>query len=281
MSGMPRVDVWISAEADVTPALLDAYRAWLSPDEARQSQRFLREADRQRYLLTRGLARGVLADYTGEAPPALAFAAQVFGKPVLRAAAGAPPPPHFNLSHTCGLVVLAVCREAEVGVDVEAIDRSLDPLRLAARHFSPSERAALAAATDAQRHERFFELWTLKEAYAKALGQGLNLDLQSFSVVLDAAQPRIVEHAADGNRSSACQCRLHVPLPGYRLALVVRDAAAGIEVSLARGLPLRQFTPVPYEEGQPGMSGNGVRVPYREPSSVGIRHSDPVLGRWE
>lgn len=241
---IPRVDVWISPEADMTPALLDAYRAWLSPDEARQSQRFLREADRRRYLLTRGLARAVLADYTGQTPTALSFAVQAFGKPVLRAAADATPPPHFNLSHTRGLVVLAVCREAEVGVDVEAIDRTLDPLRLAARHFSPSERDALAASTDAQRHERFFETWTLKEAYAKALGQGLNLDLQSFSVVLDAAQPYIVEHAADGSRPSAWPCRLHVPLPGYRLALVVRDAAAGIDMRLAHGLPTEHFTPV-------------------------------------
>ena len=253
-----RVDVWISAEAEVTPALLDAYRAWMSPEEARQSQRFLRESDRQRYLLTRGLARSVLADYTGETPSTLAFAAQEFGKPILRAAQGAVAPPHFNISHTRGLVVLAVCREAELGVDVEAIDRNLDPLRLAARHFSPSERDALAAATDAQRHERFFELWTLKEAYAKALGQGLNLDLQSFSVELDAAQPRIVEHAPDGSRPSTCRCRLHVPLPGYRLALVVRDATTEIDVRLARGLPLRHFTPIRCE-GNPASTIDDAR----------------------
>jgi 4'-phosphopantetheinyl transferase len=250
---MARVDLWISSEAEVTPALLDAYRAWLSPEEERRAQRFVREEDRRRFLLARGLARGVLAGYTGEAPSMLAFAAQSFGKPVLRATTGAATPPHFNLSHTRGLVVLAVCREAEVGVDVEAIDRALDPLRLAARNFSPGERDTLAAASDAQRHERFFDLWTLKEAFVKAIGQGLNLDLQSFSVVLDAAQPRIVEHLADGSRPSACQCRLHVPLPGYRLALVVRDVAA-IDVRLARGLPLRPFTPVPDEGRQPGTS---------------------------
>jgi 4'-phosphopantetheinyl transferase len=243
LGALPRVDVWISPEAELTPVLLEAYRAWMSPDETRQSQRFLRKEDRQRYLLTRGLARGVLAGYTGETPSALAFATQEFGKPILRAAPGAFVPPHFNLSHTRGLVVLAVCREVELGVDVEAIDRRLDPLRLAGRHFSPTEREALAAAPDAQRHERFFELWTLKEAYAKALGQGLNLDLQSFSVELDAAQPRIVEHAADGDRPSACQCRLHVPLDGYQLALVVRDVGAEIDVRFAWGLPLRQFAP--------------------------------------
>ena len=244
VSGPPRVDVWISPEGELTPVLLDAYRAWMSPDEARQSQRFLREGDRQRYVLTRGVARGVLAGYTGETPSALAFATQEFGKPVLLAAPGVEAPPHFNLSHTRGLVVLAVCREAEIGVDVESIDRSLDPLRLAARHFSPSEREALAATPDAQRHERFFELWTLKEAYAKALGQGLNLDLQSFSVELGAAQPRIVEHAADGSRPSSSQCRLHVPLAGYRLALVVREFASEIDVRFARGLPLQRFAPI-------------------------------------
>lgn len=244
MGAPPRVDVWISPEAELTPVLLDAYRACMSPDEARQSQRFLREEDRRRYVLTRGLARHVLAGYTGEAPSALAFATREFGKPVLRVAPGAVAPPHFNLSHTRGLVVLAVCREAEIGIDVESIDRSLQPLRLAGRHFSPSEREMLAATPDAQRHERFFELWTLKEAYAKALGKGLSLDLQSFSVELDAEQPRIVEHAAGGSRPSSCQCRLQVPLAGYRLALVVRGSAPGIDVRFARGLPLQRFEPI-------------------------------------
>jgi 4'-phosphopantetheinyl transferase len=247
---MARVDLWISSEAEVTPALLDAYRAWLSPEEERRAQRFVREEDRRRFLLARGLARGVLAGYTGEAPSMLAFAAQSFGKPVLRATTGAATPPHFNLSHTRGLVVLAVSHEAELGVDVEAIDRNLEPRRLAGRHFSPSEREALAVATELQLHERFFELWTLKEAYAKALGQGLNLDLESFSVVLDPAQPRIVEHVAEGSRPARCQCRLYVPSPGYRLALVVRDIVAGIDVRLARGLPLRHFTQAPQGEAR-------------------------------
>jgi hypothetical protein len=80
-------------------------------------------------------------------------------------------------------------------------------------------------------------------ASAKALGQCLKLDLRSVSIELDAPQPHIVGHAVDGRRTSPCQCRLHVPLDGHRLALVVRDRASEIDVRFERGLPLRNFAP--------------------------------------
>lgn len=229
---MARVDLWLSFEAELTPRSLATYRDWLSPDETARWVRFRREEDRRRYLLARGLVRGVLSDYTQQPPEALAFDVQAQGKPVLRTAPGL----HFNLSHTRGLVALAVCREAELGVDVEAIDPSLDPLRLAARHFSPRERETLAAAEAAQ-YERFFEVWTLKEAWLKALGCGLGRDLDNFTVVLDEPEPRIIEHQAGGaDRPAQCRCRLYTPQPGYRLAIVVRGAAPRIDVRVFHGM---------------------------------------------
>lgn len=232
---MSRVDLWICREADTTPAQLDASRGWLSVDEEARWRRFLREEDRRRFLLARGLVRGVLARCTGAAPAALVFDAQAQGKPVLRGAAG--DALHFNLSHTRGMIVLAVSRDAEVGVDVEAIDRRLDPLRLAARQFSANEYAQLQATADSQRHARFIELWTVKEAYVKALGHGLGHDLRAFSVSLDAAAPSIIEHADGSDRVAPCRCWLDAPTPDFRLALVVRDASTPVEVHIAGGFP--------------------------------------------
>lgn len=226
---MARVDLWILDEAEASAAQFAASDAWLGSDERQRASRFLREDDRRRFVLARGLVRAVLGRVTGIAPAALAFDVQPHGKPVLRDGGV-----HFNLSHTRGMIALALSREVEVGVDVEAIDRRLDPLRLAARNFSASENAALADAEASQQPARFIEIWTLKEAYVKALGRGLQHDLRSFSASL--APPSIIDHVDGVDRPAACRCWLDQPAPGFRLALVARDAAA-LDIELMRGFP--------------------------------------------
>jgi 4'-phosphopantetheinyl transferase len=79
-----------------------------------------------------------------------------------------------------------------VGVDVERIDRRVDIDQLSRSVFSDAERAALMALVDDEKRKRFFQLWTLKEAYIKAVGRGLSLPLRSISVQFPiAAAPRI------------------------------------------------------------------------------------------
>ncbi|WP_175232447.1 4'-phosphopantetheinyl transferase family protein [Paraburkholderia humisilvae] len=211
----------MSSEAGATPALLETYRTWLSDDEALQWRRFRREEDGRRYLLARGLVRGVLADRTGLRPDRLEFTVNPWGKPALRGETDASL--HFNQCHTRGLMALVACHEAEVGVDVEAIDRDIDVLRVASHCSSAQERAMLEATPEDRRAERFIELWTLKEAWVKAVGRGLSLALDSFSVLIDMEWPRVVEHAADGSREAQCQRRLYAPSTAHRLALAVRD----------------------------------------------------------
>lgn len=86
----------------------------------------------------------------------------------------------FNLSHTEGLVVLAVA-ETDVGVDVEWLDRPGRTVELADRYFAPAEAAALQALPIELQRDRFFDLWTLKESYIKARGLGLAIPLASFT----------------------------------------------------------------------------------------------------
>lgn len=86
----------------------------------------------------------------------------------------------FNLSHTEGLVVLAVA-ETDVGVDVEWLDRPGRTVELADRYFAPSEVASLKALPEVIQRDRFFDLWTLKESYIKARGLGLAMPLAKFA----------------------------------------------------------------------------------------------------
>ena len=157
----------------------------LSDEERARQQRFRFARDQDSYLLAHALVRRTLSELLGVPPAALAFEAGEHGRPELIAPRRAPRL-RFNLSHTEGLVACAFAVEHDVGVDVEHVDRRVEIEQLARSVFSEAERAALFALPTAQAQRvRFFELWTLKEAYIKAVGIGLGLPLQAISLQLD------------------------------------------------------------------------------------------------
>ena len=177
-----RIDLWCTFLGDVDQGLMAKYRTWLCEAERVRQARFHFEADRRRHLVARALVRSVLSRYGATAPQDWLFSADANGRPRI-----ANPPPglalDFNLSHAGELAVLAVAADRAVGVDVESMARETDTDRLE-RYFAPAERAALAALPAAGRRQRFFELWTLKESYLKARGEGLSLPLDACAFEL-------------------------------------------------------------------------------------------------
>lgn len=154
-------------------------RAILTEQEVDSCFAFHRDEDRCRAFVTRALLRETLSRYAPVRPEAWEFSLGSHGKPAIAGPAGLRL--RFNLSHTGGLVACALTLDDDIGVDLEDMTRELDPLELAEHVFSREEITALRAlAPDAQRR-RFFESWTLKEAYLKARGLGLALDPQSVS----------------------------------------------------------------------------------------------------
>src|SRR5438094_10495422 len=79
----------------------------------------------------------------------------------------------FNVSHSKSLGLYAVTRDRRVGVDIERIRPLPDLDEIAERVFSPEERLALRRLPPARRPEGFFNCWSRKEAYGKAIGYGL------------------------------------------------------------------------------------------------------------
>jgi 4'-phosphopantetheinyl transferase len=148
-------------------------------------------ADRDRFVASHVALRGILASYLETMPSSLAFGAGPHGKPFV----DAPAPGRslrFSLSHSGDIALVAVSREREVGVDVERVRPRDDFDGFAARYFSPRERAALAGVAPDDRLRAFFEIWTLKEAYLKACGDGLLRELDAFDVTVADAQPRLL-----------------------------------------------------------------------------------------
>jgi 4'-phosphopantetheinyl transferase len=89
----------------------------------------------------------------------------------------------FNLSHARGLVGVAVST-APIGLDIEYIDRGIDPVEIFEDILTAAEIQPLLALDPAQMRRRFFRLWTLKEAYLKAIGAGFSVEPRSFSFEL-------------------------------------------------------------------------------------------------
>jgi 4'-phosphopantetheinyl transferase len=180
------IHIWQST-LDVGEEQARRWSRLLSEDEREQAARFRFERHRLRYIAGRAQLRMLLARYLDASPAELVFSYGLNGKPSLPA-----PAPHFNLSHSGALALYAVTADAEVGVDVELYDPSFPNLGIPERFFAPDEVRALRALPEELQPRGFLELWTRKEAFIKARGDGLSLALDSFSVTLGRDRPSLV-----------------------------------------------------------------------------------------
>jgi 4'-phosphopantetheinyl transferase len=153
----------------------------LSDSEVARVGRFLSPLHGERYTVAHGRLRQVLASLLSLAPRQIEFAVGADGKPEL-AGVAASAGLYFNLSHSGSRGLLGWSWRREIGVDVEVWRSMRDAAALVRRYFSAVEVAAWDALAPVQQHEAFFNLWTRKEAYVKALGRGLGLPLHSFDV---------------------------------------------------------------------------------------------------
>ncbi len=182
---------------------LAEWSSCLSDDERRTRSRGLDQPTREQALVSRGLLRRALSKAAPVAPERWRFDVTEHGRPV---AVGPRRAPSFNISHSGGIIVCVIGDAPELGVDVEDTNRVLDLEALARVSFSARELTGLHALAGDARRERFFALWTLKEAYLKARGAGLTLPLDGFTMgALHTDAPCIdfeasIDDTADGWR---------------------------------------------------------------------------------
>jgi 4'-phosphopantetheinyl transferase len=212
------VHVWRAA-LDQPRERLDRLRGALAPDERERASRFHFERDRRRFAAARGLLREILSRYAGLPADALRFGYTSYGKPHLAEEWGGGV--RFNVSHSGELMLCAVGRGREVGVDIEQVRADVEHEEIAGRFFSEREVAALRALPVGLRREAFFLCWTRKEAYIKGIGEGLSLPLDSFDVSLAPGEPAsLLAVRGDGRAAARWTLRALEPGPGYHAALV-------------------------------------------------------------
>lgn len=178
--------LWLLDMDQLTEDMVTQQKNILSISELTRVQTLKRR--QLQFMATRTLVRKCLSLYTGINPQDLPLSVEPKGKPFL---AGVPI--KFNLSHCGNMAVLAVGLHNEIGVDIESITRNRGQRNIAMRYFHPQEIAHLALLNDAQHNQYFYRLWTLKEAFFKAIGTGIaaGLDKAAFTLADDTIIARL------------------------------------------------------------------------------------------
>jgi 4'-phosphopantetheinyl transferase len=167
--------------------------------------------------------RKIISAYLALAPEEVRFDYNKYGKPSIsedqnRGALS------FNLSHSNSMALYAVARGRRVGVDVEYMREDFATLEIAERFFSKGEIDALKAAPIDQRTKAFFNCWSRKESYIKAIGMGVSYPLDGFTVSLapDVA-PTLLNVDADATEAARWKMYELDVAEGYAAALIVEN----------------------------------------------------------
>lgn len=214
------VQVW-AVNLDLPQPMLDKLFNWLSADEKSRVARLKFPLHQQRLIASRACLRYLLASFLHCLPSEVHLSYGAYGKPFVEAAL------EFNSSDTQHLTLIAFSPNLPVGIDVEYCRRQVEALTLAERFFSELEIQALKALPEQHRMLAFYHIWTRKEAFIKALGQGLSFPLADFSVSSAAEEPAILlEVNHDPAQAHNWQLVNLTPGQDFVAALAVNSATA-------------------------------------------------------
>jgi 4'-phosphopantetheinyl transferase len=227
------VHVWIMP-VRAPEAVIAGLERVLSEDELEQASRFRFPHLRDSYIVSHGVLRHLLARYLDQAPADIAFVRGAQGKPAVSPSS----PLQFNLTHSGGMAAVALANGCAVGIDLEHLRPMTDIEEIAGRYFCPEEAAEILALPPDKRDRAFFSCWTRKEAYIKAIGDGLSCPLDSFQVTIQPnTQPRLVHIAGDTGTAAAWTLHDLSLAPDHIAALAYRDQARIISI-----FPIEDFS---------------------------------------
>lgn len=214
------VDIWLARLADIDDGMRRAYEDLLDTSEKSRLSRFIASHARDQYLIARALLRTALSCHADVPRKAWRFGSNAHGKPHI-IAPDIRVPLRFNLSHTQDAIACAVSHGLELGVDIEYVPYDQDFLEVVPMVLAPAEAAELNLLRPPARRRRFYTLWTLKEAYLKAVGTGLSVPLDTLQFHPDCRPLRIEFTSNSAEEPAHWHFESLFPTPEHALALAV------------------------------------------------------------
>ena len=212
------VHVW-AVQLDRDASVIREMATLLDDEERDRASRFRRRVDRDRFIIAHAALRRILARYLRKPAQSLRFRRDRFGKPSLAHRTDVT----FNMAHADSVALIAVAAGRPVGVDVERVTHLDDAFDVAEICFAPAERRVLHAVPAEQVSDTFFNCWTRKEAFIKAVGTGLSAPLKAFEVSLEPDTPARLCRVSGSERVAASWTMEALqPATGYVGALAVR-----------------------------------------------------------
>jgi 4'-phosphopantetheinyl transferase len=210
------------ARLDVGFEVVRALVALLSDEERQRASRFAFDRDRRRFTVGRARLRQLLGARLGMRPQSVELTYRPHGKPGL-ARHCAISDLRFNVAHSGEVAVYAFSHGREVGIDLEAVRVIREADEIAAHFFSRREKEAYLALDQRDRLVGFFNCWTRKEAFIKALGEGLYYPLDCFDVSLAPGEPARILRAHGAHGDGGWRMGSFCPIPGFVAAVVVES----------------------------------------------------------
>ena len=215
-----KVHVW-HASLEQPSEVVQKLESFLSEEERQRAERFRYQEHQQAFVVSRGILRNLLNRYTGIQPEQIQFKYNVTGKPFL-AGMESGTDLSFNLSHSGLLVLYAFCWGRQVGIDVECIRPMEEMDQVAEMNLSHREYRAYKRVSEQDRLKAFYNCWSRKEAFVKAIGDGMSLPMREIEVSLEAHRPAQLL-SIQGSLEQANLWTMHdlKTWDGYAAALVV------------------------------------------------------------
>lgn len=221
LPGAGEAGVW-AIQLSAPPIPASALLPLLSVTERERAARFRVADDRMRAVVGRGMLRVILGACTARPPEAVELSTDAFDRPIMQQSTEI----DFNVSHSGDWILIGVAANTRIGVDVEQIRPVADVSDLVQRFFAPAEAAIISSLHGEQQDVAFFDCWTRKEAYVKAVGAGLSLDLASFQVECrPGTEPAVLTIGGSAQEAARWLLWSAAPAAGYRAAVATEAAS--------------------------------------------------------